>query len=411
MPNIDLRAQITELNPSPLDSKNSPVEQKNDLSKIQRAYRYEGMTVYVKSEDCEYYLHNGTSDNDWVKKNYLYIESADTANGYAKSYKLIDAKGTQLGKTIDIPKDQFLSSATYNDSTHILSLNVILSNGIVSATNISLEGLVDIYESGTNIVLSSVTDGHQSINLDLPIYKGTGTSSLIFNDANNSATNQYSHAEGQQSIANGDTSHAEGYATNANGYSSHAEGIFTITKNPSEHASGQYNLSSSASTTFGDSGNTLFSVGNGTNAAARTNAFEIRQNGDIYLSAYTNSAKTAFEYSKLQDKLVNIQTISENAESSMHIFSAITISAANSAINAATSAETIAEHPNVVGSNGNWWSYNISSSSYTDTGIVSVGVPDITISDDSSEGEIAITYGDGVIDFSEDTDGDITITY
>ena len=225
------------------------------------------------------------------------------------------------------------------------------------------------------------------------------------------ASGECSHAEGNYTTASGECSHAEGDSTNANGYSSHAEGIFTITKNPSEHASGQYNLSSSASTTFGDSGNTLFSVGNGTNAAARTNAFEIRQNGDIYLSAYTNSAKTAFEYSKLQDKLVNIQTISENAESSMHIFSAITISAANSAINAATSAETIAEHPNVVGSNGNWWSYNISSSSYTDTGIVSVGVPDITISDDSSEGEIAITYGDGVIDFSEDTDGDITITY
>lgn len=74
MPNIDLRTQITELSPSPLDSKNSPVEQKNDLSKIQRAYRYEGMTVYVKSEDCEYYLHNGTSDNDWVKK-IIYISS------------------------------------------------------------------------------------------------------------------------------------------------------------------------------------------------------------------------------------------------------------------------------------------------------------------------------------------------
>lgn len=51
-----------------------------------------------------------------------------------------------------------------------------------------------------------------------------------------------------------------------------------------EFGSGLYNVSSSASTTFGNSGNTLFSVGNGT-ASARHNAFEIRQNGDIYITS------------------------------------------------------------------------------------------------------------------------------
>ena len=61
--------------------------------------------------------------------------------------------------------------------------------------------------------------------------------------------------------------------------------------NDDEFALGKYNNSVSASTTFGDSGNTLFSVGNGTSTSARHNAFEIRQNGDIYCSDGTNDVK------------------------------------------------------------------------------------------------------------------------
>ena len=64
-----------------------------------------------------------------------------------------------------------------------------------------------------------------------------------------------------------------------------------MTTNESEHASGQYNVSSSASTTFGDSGNTLFSVGNGTGVNAKHNAFEIRQNGDIYIVSGNSDIK------------------------------------------------------------------------------------------------------------------------
>ena len=98
------------------------------------------------------------------------------------------------------------------------------------------------------------------------------------------ASGNTSHAEGQGTQANGTRSHAEGQGTQANGARSHAEGYYTIANNPSEHASGQHNVSSSASTKFGDSGNTLFSVGNGS-SSSRHNAFEIRQNGDIYITS------------------------------------------------------------------------------------------------------------------------------
>ena len=99
------------------------------------------------------------------------------------------------------------------------------------------------------------------------------------------ATNQPgTHAEGLSTSATSEASHAEGRFSQAKGNYSHAEGSWTITTNDSEHASGRYNVSSSASTRFGDSGNTLFSVGNGS-VTTRHNAFEIRQNGDRYISS------------------------------------------------------------------------------------------------------------------------------
>ena len=74
-----------------------------------------------------------------------------------------------------------------------------------------------------------------------------------------------------------------GDTQNANGEYSFAEGQNTIANNRSEHAMGEFNESNKASDTFGDSGNTLFSIGNGTSATNRKNALEVMQNGDIYI--------------------------------------------------------------------------------------------------------------------------------
>lgn len=92
-----------------------------------------------------------------------------------------------------------------------------------------------------------------------------------------------SHAEGYSTIASGLASHAEGYDTTASGKGAHAEGINTATSNSYEHAQGRYNKSNKASTTFGDAGNTIHSVGIGTSGNNKKNAFEIMQNGDAYL--------------------------------------------------------------------------------------------------------------------------------
>ena len=101
----------------------------------------------------------------------------------------------------------------------------------------------------------------------------TGATASFVNGAN--------HAEGAGNLAGAAASHAEGIRNEIgdNAYASHAEGIKNTTQNRAEHASGQYNKSNKATDTFGDAGNTLFSVGCGTSDADRKNAFEVMQDG------------------------------------------------------------------------------------------------------------------------------------
>lgn len=109
-----------------------------------------------------------------------------------------------------------------------------------------------------------------------------GTTSSFVNGAN--------HAEGAGNLAGAAASHAEGIRNEIghNAYASHAEGIKNTTQNRAEHASGQYNKSNKATDTFGDKGNTLFSVGCGTSDTDRKNAFEVMQDGTCkYLDVAT----------------------------------------------------------------------------------------------------------------------------
>ena len=62
---------------------------------------------------------------------------------------------------------------------------------------------------------------------------------------------------------------------NALGEYSHTEGICTNTTNEAEHAEGKYNISNTG---------TISSIGIGTSTSDRKNAFEVMQNGDIYIN-------------------------------------------------------------------------------------------------------------------------------
>lgn len=121
------------------------------------------------------------------------------------------------------------------------------------------------------------------------------------------ASSEGSHAEGAGTTASGEFSHAEGNGAAASGEGSHAEGIATQATNGSEHAEGQHNFSHKASDSYGDAGNTQHSVGIGTSDSNRKNAFEIMQNGDVYINGLgTYDGTNPSSADSLQDVINNI---------------------------------------------------------------------------------------------------------
>jgi len=149
-----------------------------------------------------------------------------------------------------------------------------------SAITQAVSGKQDTLVSGTSIktinnesLLGSGNITIQGGGTDAPISAGTGTEAIVENFTGNTASGNYSNAEG--------------YMTSASGYASHTEGFYTETKNYGEHASGMYNVSHTGSYTKDQ---TLFSVGNGDTNTKR-NAFEIRKNDDIYIRKNGNVVK------------------------------------------------------------------------------------------------------------------------
>ena len=178
-------------------------------------------------------------------------------------------------------------------------------------------------EAGRGI---SITTGEtaDTVSFNLPISAGTGSNSIIVGYTGNTATKSYSIALGSFNTASGDSSIAVndsnvaggqwsfaaghntksygsasatfGNSTTARGDNSFAAGNNVETKNKYEFGCGYCNVSNTSGIVYPYSGNTLFSVGNGTAGNARHNAFEIKQNGDIYFSLNGQDVK-------LQDQL------------------------------------------------------------------------------------------------------------
>ena len=89
----------------------------------------------------------------------------------------------------------------------------------------------------------------------------------IFNDPSN--------------VAIGIGAHAEGTSTSALRTSSHTQGLYTEARNVGEHAGGKYNVSKKSDDR---SLATAFSHGNGTGTNYRSNAIEVKENGDTYIA-------------------------------------------------------------------------------------------------------------------------------
>ncbi|MBO7733598.1 MAG: hypothetical protein J6S67_13620 [Methanobrevibacter sp.] len=184
-----------------------------------------------------------------------YYTKSETSGASEIANALVDLDTKKLDASAYTPTDlsNYYTKSETSGATEIANALSAKSNTSDVYTYIAADGRIKIQNaSGVN---------RKSIGLNLPIYSGSSTTNL-------SLTTENGSAQGANQIS---------------GTSAVGIGSGLNTHNYGEVAVGVYNYSSYASLIFGNSGNTLFSVGNGTASSQRKNAFEIRQNNDIYV--------------------------------------------------------------------------------------------------------------------------------
>lgn len=105
--------------------------------------------ISLKLDGTDKILSQGT---DGLKTTIgLAVRTTGIGENVSKQYYLAGVNGEQIGDTvIDIAKDQFLKSATYDADTHMLSFEFNVADG-TSITSIDLSGLVDVYTASNGV--------------------------------------------------------------------------------------------------------------------------------------------------------------------------------------------------------------------------------------------------------------------
>lgn len=264
-----------------------------------------------------------------VKEANTFYIITDAEVGNLSNYYTKGETDTLLGK----------KQPTLVSGTNIKTIN---NESILGEGNIDIQGGGGkAVNAGTNI---SITTGEtaDTINCTLPISDGTGEGSIIVGDSECTANGRYAISLGHNSDVDGDYSFCHGSNSSVAGSMSFAFGdncrvknnnnytfilgnqnsstksfqfscgSFLKPKNELEISFGINNNSSSANAPFGDSGNTMFSIGNGYDFSSTHNwhnAFEVRQNGDIYVPNTDDTSVTGdYAYSlypmvRLQDTI------------------------------------------------------------------------------------------------------------
>ena len=239
----------------------------------------EGICDYIETDTSPYRI---TLSGDAGATTYTYKDTPAMRTIYSDGsiFKLQDGRSA---KTVSIDKANH--TITF-DST--FDANNALSNASVTsiAKKNNASGKYSHAEGGmivNNVAITNTASGEGS-HAEGAGATASGNQSHAEGEA--TASGERSHAE-CSATASGDHSHAEGTAT-ASGLGSHAEGYYKVmAQNTAEHAEGTSNVSHKASADYGNAGNTQHSVGiggsGGSGSGGGKNAFEIMQNGDMYV--------------------------------------------------------------------------------------------------------------------------------
>lgn len=219
------------------------------------------------------------------------------------------------------------------------------------------------------------------------------------------AEGDYSHAEGENTIASGYYSHAEGENTLALGSASHAEGLGTITNNVGEHAEGKYNHSNSDTENTNNIGlNTIHSIGIGTGDNDRKNAFEVMENGDVYVynvGDYDGTNATENDTKTLQEVLEELNNGGSGGSGITYVggnnidITGNTITAKGYTYNNVNNTETLEFSDNILSLGGGNATIHYDNNAVSTNGLNVTAASSINI--DTSDGNINIAAEDGEI--------------
>lgn len=135
------------------------------------------------------------------------------------------------------PEYQFLGIATKSTVPVVVEGNSFyITTEVGTYTNFKNSGNTAITVNQLGILTSTNGTAWNFTPIFIGVSKGKGE---VFNDyTNNEATDNFSHAEGNITKANGYASHAEGTRSEASGAESHAEGRITVADGDASHAEG-----------------------------------------------------------------------------------------------------------------------------------------------------------------------------
>ena len=181
--------------------------------------------LWVFNCDSGFSVVNGLVTLDSIYGN---INSAFTVNNFAfvSDFDFSDNLTTKISKITAIS----FSSGT-NTQIQLLNTGLNTTGGcyIIDLTNTN------------NSLADNITGDYTHAEGEGSIAIGLGSHA---EGANTYAGGNYSHTEGVLTIAGGDTSHDEGYSTEARGVFSHSEGIYTLASGAQSHAEGYLTIAS-----------------------------------------------------------------------------------------------------------------------------------------------------------------------
>ena len=221
------------------------------------------------------------------------ISSMNTTNSTITLESTLDANNALSNEVVTnlyLPVVIFISGAA-GATTYTYTSDKIPSFSVgdtVSFGDYPLVKVISIDTSNKTITFDKTLDENAAVSnaqFNYSLKENTTASGLDSHaeGTNTIASGTESHAEGNSTKASGTASHAEGNSTKASGEFAHSEGYQTNAKNKSEHAEGHYNVSHKVSDTYGDAGNTQHVIGICTGIKSRKNAFEVMENGDMYV--------------------------------------------------------------------------------------------------------------------------------